>query len=1214
MVDEKRQQEQKQQEDISLKDTAGITGPPPSATEQRDPLGILAALSEIRDVAERPDLDKFSIWDNPKDGKLARDQRLEDSLDTRFIGTNALFELAEIVKIPFTLVQAMAPSAIEIGGNLDWLTKIDWWNVGEDFVDGLVGVGKAVIDSFQKWEDPGRAIHNHPLESALDIFTAVSILGSLTKTAARGAGKAGLRTAVGSKEAAILRNLEKRTQNLFPATQAVRNARTTKFKRAALAPEIKLAQPLSKILQRKIAQEQVLRRAGGLRGVEPRFQSVINRPEFLSGELDFVRLGELMEKLPTKLFRQTLERGIPVLREKFPLLGAAIAGSGFGRLAREVGKLDSTRRKNISALRQEAGAISLRPIGKLKLSKKESQLGLFQLSGLRGVWDKRAEIARLASAGDRGAVQLQRLVPAIEKEYGDMLKLIKELPKERLTAISRAVDHIRAEAKREIRLFKAVGAENPEQFQKAQIRNIMNELGEDARFARIQDQVVGVEGVKDVKALLRKRAAERKAGVIPAASTDDILETLSKLEIQPDYIPIAEVLNRSTLERALERLTGTSLKGARLNRFEQAEKIRLKELFEKVDDKGRPLFKTELDEIALHMSTSSAIIVENLRFLKQIEALPESRLLTPETLLTYNSKTELLFVPGIYSKYTRDLDSVSKLVFEEMKRLKIKNFSADALKRVWPGIKDQVVRVGIDGVEELMAKQLRVYAVPNELGIAVRRSLTPPAALAELVFDTPLNIWKSTVLLYNPGWYIQNILGNIMLAWMARTDLLIAPYLPARRHLMRRIEDILPDELSINLQDEARRVATTIELKNRPVAGFLANLPVIKQVRALTNSLARMNNAVEGMMRKQIFVGFFEKRFNNMKKSQNSLVKSFSSIEDVLRIRTVSQKQGIEAVEELVRKSRGKISREQIERLVSDADKLTVAAIDDVNRALFDYFNLAPFERQFMRRVFPFWTWLRNTNILAFNSLKNGFDQPLKFLALQRLSKIGGDLLRDQDFPQRLKQSMLIGATEDGAHIFLDFRRYNLFYSVGEQALEFANTNPIIKIFIERITGINTFTERPFNNGELVFFHNGKIARYSTETGKFTLTASAPPLVTHILKQFPQHNWLSNMIHPFVQTDKGNIFAPDPIRNILGDPRFEREFLFSFVQAMGVPFLKLTNEQLRDLRSRKLSFNRKTITDLKNMMGRLPPEQRELAFEALLDLNSDHRAWLNFER
>jgi len=187
-------------------------------------------------------------------------------------------------------------------------------------------------------------------------------------------------------------------------------------------------------------------------------------------------------------------------------------------------------------------------------------------------------------------------------------------------------------------------------------------------------------------------------------------------------------------------------------------------------------------------------------------------------------------------------------------------------------------------------------------------------------------------------------------------------------------------------------------------------------------------------------------------------------------------------------------------------------ALKQVNRYFHDYSRSTPFERQIMRRVFPYYKFYKHSTDLI---TRFPFEHPLK----ARLARTMGsaalqdvkDTMKewgldwDKDVPPAMRDSLPMSKEIDpntgepviwmyntkGPNPFSQLSGY-----VAEQATQMLN--PVIKVFIEQATGTNLFTRERYRGA--ISSYTGR--EYDPDTGQIVDSFNAPSVPESFLRSF----------------------------------------------------------------------------------------------------------------
>jgi hypothetical protein len=207
------------------------------------------------------------------------------------------------------------------------------------------------------------------------------------------------------------------------------------------------------------------------------------------------------------------------------------------------------------------------------------------------------------------------------------------------------------------------------------------------------------------------------------------------------------------------------------------------------------------------------------------------------------------------------------------------------------------------------------------------------------------------------------------------------------------------------------------------------------------------------------------------------------------------------------------------------------AIMEKVNDFLFDYTALDGFERNVVRRfIMPFYSWYKNIFKLAVWTLPMKY--PGRTTLLRGLATMGKEQLDDSyqamgvdpaTLPEWMKGNIPMERQEDGSILFWNPRGANPFETLTSNALSILS--PPIKLALERALGQDTFTGRKFTSPEVIE-EGGRQLRYDPETGRFEETEVAPPLISHLLRQFPQYDLVRKFFVPYGEYDTGTLLNP----------------------------------------------------------------------------------------
>jgi len=188
--------------------------------------------------------------------------------------------------------------------------------------------------------------------------------------------------------------------------------------------------------------------------------------------------------------------------------------------------------------------------------------------------------------------------------------------------------------------------------------------------------------------------------------------------------------------------------------------------------------------------------------------------------------------------------------------------------------------------------------------------------------------------------------------------------------------------------------------------------------------------------------------------------------------------------------------------------------MDNVEKFLFDYSAMHPFEKTWIRRVIPFWSWSRNINKFFFYDFAQ---MPARRNVMRQISNIGREAMRDGDVPEWMNTAVQFNFDDDNeTTLFINARGMNPFSDLDKglnDPMHALGFNPLLNIAIERTSGVKSFTGRPFNISD-------------AKSGE----RAVPPLLEHIARQFPQYKLMEEFMAPGATYDDSTLITPKIIK------------------------------------------------------------------------------------
>lgn len=224
--------------------------------------------------------------------------------------------------------------------------------------------------------------------------------------------------------------------------------------------------------------------------------------------------------------------------------------------------------------------------------------------------------------------------------------------------------------------------------------------------------------------------------------------------------------------------------------------------------------------------------------------------------------------------------------------------------------------------------------------------------------DRPLNAWRRGILAYAPRWYVNNMFGNtLMYGILTGGDI----------------------RAIVQARGEGRRFLVG---PHREASAARPAVP--EQVAGAGVTRSEGGRGVPGSQ---------PLRDNRVSRTTNTLMDVNFRLEDRLRAAAhiaVSKKR--------IRDEGGRFRKmtddEVAEAITTAPDKVKEQIIREVLMGMGDYARLTPFERNIMRRVFPFYSWMRVIGILTASM---PFRWPKRTWVIQNVSRMAADELNPTD-------------------------------------------------------------------------------------------------------------------------------------------------------------------------------------------------------------------------
>lgn len=249
---------------------------------------------------------------------------------------------------------------------------------------------------------------------------------------------------------------------------------------------------------------------------------------------------------------------------------------------------------------------------------------------------------------------------------------------------------------------------------------------------------------------------------------------------------------------------------------------------------------------------------------------------------------------------------------------------------------------------------LEGYHFPEDIAKQIPRVVkdwTNPVHMSDPLmrhYDRLLSMWKSGVTIYRPAHHIRNFIGDAYLGWMDGVNT-VRPYILAAR-VQRTMKDMYPT------------LADVDKLVELGVAGKSMSTPHVGEV----------------IFRNKSGIAFTAQQIAAVA-HQKGLLEHARSIEDIIDLGEQSRFKPFGGKVQTVARSASELISHN-SRLAHFIDKVAKSRGSDLEKIFEEAgrrarkwhptgLDLTPFERKFMRRIMPFYSWLRKSTPLLIEGL-----------------------------------------------------------------------------------------------------------------------------------------------------------------------------------------------------------------------------------------------------
>lgn len=599
---------------------------------------------------------------------------------------------------------------------------------------------------------------------------------------------------------------------------------------------------------------------------------------------------------------------------------------------------------------------------------------------------------------------------------------------------------------------------------------------------------------------------------------------------------------------------------------------------------------------------------------------------------------------GVFKKYYEDAARAGSVqIAEIMRGVPPEQAAVIAYEKL---ISDPTVRSAV--------VHANAIAVPRHVATLIAREFKLPGAIGR-VYDRGLGYWKAFATIFNPRYWLPVALGNGFLSLLYGIG-------PREFLRARRLREILPAPIRSRLQaDIAVPGMNVIERTANKFSEFSSGLDNFfrqpffakgveesrrKLMQAGADFFAFGESAEEFLRKTALAPEQLSKIERELQIAQESaalkvpqlhaLTKKYQkAMDDVakmeanvaaksmlpdLKRRKISRAQGelFEArqvaydLETKLKQAKADVLDRlnqvgELQRQIPEIRNYAAVADDAVelgNKFFGSYANLHPIERTFLRRLIPFYAFTKAMTLLAF---RLPWIMPKRMFMWHHMSQILQDVMDDEEMPPDLKAYTPTAVFQDGSILMVRLMSSFPFAGirplpVGETTVprlaDIAAQQPLIKLYLELKGGTPEWTKKPLSPGEYATrIDNGTAYKY--ENGAFRKTIPQPSFWRSLWYLFPQSQMIEEVLQPYVQTDRGWLGHPEPIRDPKGNIMYPKELWQGLLGLVGAPRMRTIHPEEEKKRARRQVMQ--VLRSFQDQLRSMDPKRRQEAIQVLQD-------------
>lgn len=401
------------------------------------------------------------------------------------------------------------------------------------------------------------------------------------------------------------------------------------------------------------------------------------------------------------------------------------------------------------------------------------------------------------------------------------------------------------------------------------------------------------------------------------------------------------------------------------------------------------------------------------------------------------------FNPDAFMKFYRKSIDLNELTIRKL----------DELQNIDTALKTSVqeaIKTLPEDVMELLGafKNNKIYQIPEDVAKTLMQGKNAKG-IWEMMFDMSTAGFKRKVLGLSPKWFINNRIGNGIMAGLKGVSL--TDYAKA----LNISDNLLPEALRAKSMYEAEK--TIIGRTGGSNNGFFGNTMRLLGGEFIDTSELKGMQKVQAQMANSL--GIPGKVMNTITDAMFNFNQKFEDWE-----RRAAYIHSTNTVGKKMMKSAGQNITKQNELLkyVADNEDVLSAVMKDVDNTLGDYINMTATERRAIRKIVPFYSWFRT---ITRYTLSLPESNPFRANIANKISMVLAEENEKRPEYQRAGVDTGYLADRTGKNLLLNYEHSIPFSTFGETADNPTGLlNPMLTQLFEVSRGRREFMDRPFTS------------------------------------------------------------------------------------------------------------------------------------------------------